>query len=81
MIIKDNSYLNLTGILTFSGAGCQDEVIVLYYVILCHYYLKYSKSKIKEELPGNSHNLMLPYCLLNCKVFPSLLKLTFFETH
>jgi hypothetical protein len=50
MIIKDNTYLNSTDILTFSGLGCQDEVIVLYYVILCHYYLKYLKSKIKEEL-------------------------------
>lgn len=70
MIIKDNRYLNLTGILTFSGAGCQDEVIVLYYVILCHYCLKFTKSEIKEELLGNSHNLMLWYCLLNRKVFP-----------
>jgi hypothetical protein len=52
MIIKDNTYLNSADIVTFGGSGCQDEVIVLYDVTLCHFCLKYLKEQNQGSIAG-----------------------------
>ena len=46
----------------FGGWGCQDEVIVLYYVILFHFLLKY----LKEQNQGR----VVRICVRSCAVMP-----------